>query len=76
MVKSILAVMSFFNETSFAYSKTVQVSSCLSYTISPSTSHFSSLASPPILSPTLLPTLTSPISSGRPISEMDNIAST
>ncbi|RVX22010.1 Retrovirus-related Pol polyprotein from transposon RE1 [Vitis vinifera] len=33
-------------------------------------------ASPPILSPTMLPAPTSPISSARPISEMDNIVST
>eukprot|EP00261_Vitis_vinifera_P039164 XP_019080407.1 PREDICTED: uncharacterized protein LOC109123862 [Vitis vinifera] len=33
-------------------------------------------ASPPVLSPTMLPTPTSPISSARPISEMDNIVST
>ncbi|RVX06732.1 Retrovirus-related Pol polyprotein from transposon TNT 1-94 [Vitis vinifera] len=33
-------------------------------------------SSPPVLSPTMLPTPTSPISSARPISEMDNIVST
>ncbi|RVW47764.1 putative mitochondrial protein [Vitis vinifera] len=54
----------------------VATSSHLPSTVSPSTSHFSPSTSPPILSPTLLPTLTSPISSARPISEMDNVAST
>ncbi|KAL6350364.1 hypothetical protein AAG906_004314 [Vitis piasezkii] len=54
----------------------VATSSNLPSTVSPSTSHFSPSTSPPMLSPTLLPTLTSPISSARPISEMDNVAST
>ena len=65
-----------FNETSFPYYKTIQVSSCLPSTVSPSTSHFSPSVSPLILSPTMLTTLTSPISSARPISEMDNVVST
>ncbi|RVW54053.1 Retrovirus-related Pol polyprotein from transposon RE1 [Vitis vinifera] len=51
-------------------------SSCLPSTVSPSTSHLSPSAPPPILSPTMLPAPTSPISSARPISEMDNIVST
>ena len=65
-----------FNETSFPYSKTIQVSSCLPSTVSSFTSHFSPLISPPILSPIMLPAPTSPISSARPISEMGNVVST
>ena len=65
-----------FNETSFPYSKTIQVSSCLPSTVSSFTSHFSPLISPPILSPIMLPAPTSPISSTRSISEMGNVVST